>query len=168
MEKQQIFKGLETTVEQARELARYWDKAGDGLGIITYDGSLITARTKWKRPMADSSFRKMKDAVEDNPVDWIVLMDSLMAVNFGKLQYNVEWVKNFIYVNQFGVADSEKGLMLFEEKKATNATWYQEMNWMFKGLTVENLGLVDKKLVCTSHNQTNPDYADWKTLYFIY
>lgn len=168
MEKQQIFKDLETTIEQARELARYWDRAGDGVGIITYDGSLITAQTKWKRPMADSSFIKLRDAVKGNPVNWIVLMDSLMAVNFGKLQYNEEGVKNFIYVNQFGVANSEKGLKLFEERKTANVTWYQELDWTFKGLTVESLGLIDKKLVNASQNQENPDYANWETLYFIY
>lgn len=168
MEKQQIFKDLETTVEQARELARYWDKAGNGVGIITYDGSLVTAQSKWKRPMADSSFRKMRDVVENNPVDWIVLMDSLMAVDFGKLQYNAEGVKNFIYVNQFGVANSEKGLKLFEERKNHEKTWYMELDWTLKGLTVEGLGLIDKKLVNTSQNQENPDYASWETLYFIY
>ena len=162
-----IFEDLRLTVEQAEELARYWGVVGDTIGVIEPNGFVTTSKGTWKRPMASGAFRNLKAALESNSANWVIVKDNLIVVDFGKLRYNQEWIRTMLRNQQLGVANSEDGLKLFQKKESLDCSWYQDLAWRLKGVTVDSLGLKKKEVVSLTHNPGNPDDADWKELYFV-
>lgn len=161
-----IFEDLRLTVEQAEDLAYYWKAVEDTIGVIEPNGFLTTSTGTWKRPMADGSFRRLKTALESNSVSWVIVKDNLIVVDFSKLRYNQEWIRTMLSNQQLGVADSAEGLKLFQRKESSGKSWYQDLAWHLKGVSVESLGLKNKEVVSLTHNPENPDDADWRELYF--
>ena len=161
-----IFEELRLTVEQAEELACYWKRVGDGIGIIDSSGYLTTSCGTWNRPMANRSFKKLRDALKTNPVSWIIVMDNQIVVDFSKLRYNLSWIKSMLRNQQLGVSNSEDGLKLFQKRETSGKTWYQDLAWRLRGVTVENLGFENSMVVSLSQNQDDPDSAEWLKLYF--
>lgn len=162
-----IFEDLELTVEQAEELAYYWKAVGDTIGVIEPNGFLTTSTGTWKRPMAEGSFKKLRKALENSSANWVIVKDNLIVVDFGKLRYNQEWIRTMLNNQQLGVADSADGLKLFQRKESSGKSWYQDLAWHLKGVTVESLGLKNKEVVSLTLNPEDPDEADWKELYFV-
>lgn len=167
MEKMEIFEDLNVTPEQAKELADYWRVAGNAIGVIDSKGTLTTAQGIWKRPMANSSFKKLKEAFNNSSPCWIIVMNNQIVVNFGKLRYNKECVKKMIHDKEWGVNNSEKGLRLFKEDVCFGKVWYKELDWCLQGITTQKLGLQKSEVVSISPNQENPDSAEWNRLYFV-
>lgn len=161
-----IFEDLRLTVEQAKELACYWGAVGNTIGVIEPNGFLTTSEGTWKRPMATGAFSKLKMALENNSANWVIVKDNLIVVDFGKLHYNQEWIRTMLRNQQLGVANSEKGLKLFQKRESGGKAWYQDLAWHLKGVTVESLGLKHKEVVSMTLNHENPDDAEWRELYF--
>lgn len=161
-----IFEDLKLTVEQAEELAYYWKVVGDTIGVIEPNGFLTTSTGTWKRPMAVRSFNKLKEGLESNSVSWVIVKDNLIVMDFSKLRYNQEWIRTMLRNQQLGVANSEDGLKLFQKKENYGKSWYQDLAWHLKGVTVESLGLKNKEVVSMTLNPENPDDADWREIYF--
>lgn len=161
-----IFEDLILTVEQAKELANYWRVVGEAIGVIDSNGFLTTSTGTWKRPMAVRSFNNLKQGLKESSVSWVIVKDNLIVLDFSKLRYNQEWIWTMLHNYQLGVTDSDEGLKLFQKKESLGKTWYQDLAWNLKGVTVESLGLKNTEVVSLTHNPENPDDADWRKLYF--
>ncbi len=162
-----IFMGLKNvSVDVAKDLALYWDKAGNTIGVIDSNGHLETSETIWKRPVAVKNFKGLRESLKGNTVPWIIVQEERIVLDFSKLQYNVEWLKAIIKSHELGVCDSEHGLMLYKPEKANGAIWYSKQQWRLKGVCVEALGFSKHKVADLSPNQQNPRTADWRNLYF--
>ena len=163
---QQIFEGLKLEERVAQDLATYWKVAGNTIGIIDSFGYLTTNKGTWKRPMARRSFIALKDALSNNPqTKGIVVGENTIAIDFGCLSYDLEWVKNLICSENLGVCDSSEGLQLFKKKE--RGSWYSSFGWTLKGVTIEMLNFpMNSKVVDLSQHQDNPDHAEWDILYF--
>lgn len=161
-----IFEDLKLTVGQAKELANYWKVVGDAIGVIDSNGFLTTATGTWKRPMAVRAFKSLRDGLKSNSVSWVIVKDNLIVIDFSKLRYNQEWIRTMLCNQQFGVADSEKGLKLYQRKESTGIFWYHELSWHLRGVTVESLGLKNKEVVSLALNPEDPADAEWIELYF--
>lgn len=161
-----IFEDLKLTVEQAKELAYYWRAVGNTIGVIEPNGFLTTSSGTWKRPMAVRAFKNLKEGLRNSSASWVIVKDNLIVVDFSKIRYNQEWIRTMLCNQQLGVADSEDGLKLFQKKESLGKSWYQDLAWCLKGVTVESLGLKNTKVVSLTHNPENPDYAEWGKLYF--
>lgn len=166
MAKQQIFEDLNLPEKVAKEIVQYWNVAGEERGIIDSRGFLHTKKGIWRRPMSGDGFKNLKKTLEQNKVNWIIVTDNLISINFSMLHYNLKYVKQLLRNHEIGVADSEKGLRLFKKEVCFGKIWYKEMEWCMKGVTVENLGLEDNEIVSLSPISENPDYAEWANLYF--
>ena len=155
------------TAAAAIELALYWRVAGDAVGIIDEKGCLLYGENSvWGRPMADKSFKALKEAFEGCESSAVKVEENRITVDFSKLQYNVEWVKALVEKYELGVCDSMRGLMFYEPKNASGTLWYFESEWRFRRVTVKDLGLKESRTASISPKQDNPRTAEWKTLYF--
>lgn len=166
-----IFEGLpEITADAAMELAYYWRVAGgDAVGIIDNLGCLHYGKNgqdTWERPIADRNFKILKEAFwgSENPA--ILVKENRITVDFGKLQYNLSFVKDIMQKYGLGVCDSDRGLMFYEPKESNGTIWYLESDWRFRRVGVKDLGLTESRLSALSANMENPRTAEWKTLYF--
>lgn len=162
-----IFEDLKLTVEQAKELANYWRVVGDAIGVIDSNGFLTTSTGTWKRPMAVRSFNNLKEGLRNSSVSWVIVKNDLIVLDFSKIRYNQEWIRTMLHNHCLGVTDSEEGLKLFQKKESLGRTWYEDLAWRLKGITVESLGLEKTEVVSLTLNPENPDDADWKKLYFV-
>ena len=155
------------TADVAIELALYWRVAGDDVGVIDEKGCLRYGENSiWGRPMADKSFKALKEAFEGCESSAVKVEENHITVDFSKLQYNLEWVKELITKYQLGVCDSMRGLMFYEPKNTKENLWYFESEWRFRRVTVNDLGIKESRVSAISPNQGNPRTAEWKTLYF--
>lgn len=167
-----IFVGLPMlTVYEATELAIYWKLAGgDAKGIITKRGYLKYGENQlWERPCANTSFEVLKKALEGSNIPWVTVEESEITIDFSKIQYNLDWVKEIIQKHGLGVCDNEdKGpvLELYELKNSHGNPWYAQGTWRIRRVTVADLGLSEARVCPVSPNQANPRTAEWKTLYF--
>ena len=110
------------TAEEAIELALYWRVAGDAVGIIDKDGCLRYGENSvWGRPMADKSFKKLKEAFKGSESSAVKVEEDRITVDFSKLQYNLELVKALVAKYNLGVCDSMRGLMFYVPKNASEA-----------------------------------------------
>lgn len=166
MQKLPIFKGLNLTVTEAQDLATYWRVAGDKLAIIDSKGMLTTAERTWERPMSQKNFENLQKHLNGCEVPWIIVQDNQIVVDFSKLQYNVDWIREICQKHQLGVCDSKDGLKLYQRKKSNEDYWYVEQSWQLKGVSVAKLGFERNEVVNRSPNQQNPRTAAWAKLYF--
>lgn len=169
MEKLPIFVGNlpPITAQAAIELALYWRVAGDDVGIIDEKGCLRYGENSiWGRPMASKSFKVLKEAFDGCESLAVKVEGNQITVDFAKLEYNLEWVKELVARHQLGVCDSMRGLMFYEPKNTNENIWYFESEWRFRRVTVKKLGLEESRVCAISPNQGNPHTAEWKTLYF--
>lgn len=155
------------TAEAAIELAYYWRVAGDAVGIIDEKGcQWYGDNSVWGRPMANKSFKILKENFEGSESSVVKVEENKITVDFSKLQYNLEWVKELVAKYQLGVCDSMRGLMFYEPKNNNKTLWDFESEWRFRHVTVEDLGFKESRTSVISPNQNNPRTAEWKTLYF--
>lgn len=177
--KMPIFMGLpEITAEAAMELAYYWRKAGgkavgiiDNLGWLRYGDDF---KETWERPCADKNSRLLKEAFAgcDNPA--VQVEEDQIKVDFGKLRYNLEFIKELMRRHGLGVCDPkddespERGLIFYEPRDsgANGTAWYREGEWRFRDVTVKDLELPESRACALSPHTHSPDEAKWKTLYF--
>ena len=165
--KLRIFKGLRLTEREAKDLAIYWKAAGNSVGIITEKGSLRTSNRFWDRPIAVDNFTALRKALEACPVSWIIVCDNQLVVDFDHLEYNRGWLKKMFKNRGLGVRYQKGvGLKLYQKKESYGKTWYQELEWTLKGVTIKSLNLRKKETVSLTPNPENPDDANWAELYF--
>lgn len=161
-----IFEGLEMPADAAKELAAYWRAAGDAVGIINAKGHLETPENLWKRPLSDTSFKVLKEALKESDVSWIEVQEDQIKVDFSKLHYNVEWLKEIVQKYNLGVSNCRYGLLVFVPRKANGDIWYDQQPWELTKVTVEDLGFTHHEISPTDSNMKNPRTADWRNLYF--
>lgn len=167
MNKLPIFLGLKDVPESvARDLAFYWKVAGDDTGTINSQGHLTTPQTKWPRPMAQDNFNALKEALKGNEAAWLTVEEDKIELDFSKLQYNLEWLKDIITKYELGVSDSEEGLVLYQKQNSNGNIWYADQAWRLKGVTAKKLGFEKCEPVALSPNMQNPRTAEWGELYF--
>ena len=167
MDKLAIFVGLPAiTAEAAMELAYYWRVTGDAVGIIDENGHLRYGENFWGRPMADKTFKVLKEAFQESDTPCVTVEENQIKIDFSMLQYNLEFVKELVEKYHLGVCDSMRGMMFYEPKSANGAEWYFESEWRFRHVEVKDLGLSESRISAISPNQENPRTAEWKTLYF--
>ena len=168
MEKHPIFEGLNLTVSEAQDLANYWRVAGDVLAIIDGKGMLSTAERSWERPMAVRNFKNLQKHLNGCAVPWVIVQDTQIVVDFSKIHYNLEWIREICKNHELGVCDSKdgEGLKLYQRKKSNGEFWYAEQSWVLRGVSVAALGFERNEVVNRSPNQANPRTAAWATLYF--
>ena len=155
------------TAKAAIELALYWRVAGDAVGVIDEKGYLWYGENSvWGRPMADKSFKDLKEAFEGCESSVVKVEEDKVTVDFSKLQYNLEFVKALVAKYHLGVCDSMRGLMFYEPKNTSGNLWYFESEWRFRHVTVNDLNLTENKIVSISPEQEDPRTSEWKTLYF--
>ena len=155
------------TANVAIELALYWRVVGDAVGVIDENGCLRYGENcVWWRPMANKSFKALKEAFEGSESSVVNVEEHQITVDFSKLQYNLEWVNELVAKHHLGVCDSMRGLMFYEPKNSNGTIWYLESEWRFRRVTVKDLNLNESKISAISPNQGNPRTAEWKTLYF--
>jgi hypothetical protein len=155
------------TAKAAIELALYWRVAGDAVGIIDKDGCLrYDENSVWGRPMADKSFKTLKEAFDGCESSVVKVEEHQITVDFSKLQYNLEWMKVLISKYHLGVCDSMRGLMFYQPKHTNGNLWYLESEWRFRHITVKDMNFTVNRICAISPNQENPRTAEWKTLYF--
>jgi len=164
---QQIFKGLKSSLGVAEELATYQKKADGVIGVINAKGHLTTFKETWVRPMASNSFEVLKEALKDS--DFAIIKEECVFVDFPRLRYNLEWVRETIRKEKLGVLGSPEGLILFREKQSANQpAWYEKALWALKGVSVEDLEMnLEMKIASLSPTPENPDEANWAMLYFV-
>lgn len=164
----QIFKGLLLKPKEAEELALYRRVAGKTIGIIETNGNLITSTKEWNRPGARERYHCLRKALERNSeAKGIVLGKDTITIDFRCIKYNLEEIKNLIEKDNLGVADSEKGLLLYRKKTSFyGGEWYQEVLWPLEGITTAMLTL-DTEEVVRLNTQRDPADAEWKRLKFI-
>lgn len=166
MNKLQIFEGLSLSIEEALELIRYWNVADDDVGIIDHLGNMTTSDDVWNRPCAARNYKVLRAAVEACPVEWIKLGDNTITVDFSKLRYNAMWLKKMFTNRGLGVCNSIDGLKLYQKRNTFDNEWFEDQFWTLRGVTVESLGLEKRETVSLTPHTENPDYAEWKELYF--
>lgn len=155
------------TANAAIELALYWRVAGDAVGIIDQKGYLRYGENSvLGRPMADKSFKLLKEAFEGSESSVVKVEENQIMVDFSKLQYNLEWVKALVAKYHLGVCDSMRGLMFYEPKNTSGNFWYFESEWRFRHVTVKDLNLTESRISAISPNLEDSRTAEWKTLYF--
>lgn len=170
MDKLPIFRELPSiTADAAMQLAYYWRKVGDAVGIIDRRGYLkygADGQNVWERPCADQNFKLLKETFEgsDNPA--VKVEEDRITVDFSKLQYNLDFIKGMMETYGLGVCDSDRGLMFYEPKVSNGTNWFLESTWRFRRVTVADLGLRNSRLSAIAANMNNPQTAEWMTLYF--
>lgn len=166
----QIFKGLLLEPKEAQELALYRRIAGRDIGVIDANGNLITSTKEWNRPKAREHYDCLRKALERNPeAKGIVLGKDTITIDFRCIEYNLEEIKNLIENDKLGVADSEKGLLLYRKMISFyGGEWYQEVLWSLEGITTDMIALnIIEEAVVRLNIQKEPADVEWKRLKFI-
>ena len=170
MNKLPIFVGQpDMTADAAMELAYYWRKTGDAVGIIDNRGYLkygANGKNTWERPCANKNFELLKETFEGSETPAVKVEEDRITVDFSKLQYNLDFIKGIMEKYGLGVCDSDRGLMFYEPKVSNGKNWFLESTWRFRRVTVADLGLHESRLSALAANMENPLTAEWMTLYF--
>lgn len=169
-----IFMGLpDITAEAAMELAIYWRVAGgDAVGVIDNLGKMeyrANGLKFWDRPCAAQNFEILKEAFKGCESLAVQVEENRITVDFGMLQYNLDFVKMLVEKHGLGVCMSDEDKECLEFYMPTDIhgkTCYLKQEWRFRRVKPEDLGPCEKKTCAISANMGNPNTADWKPLYF--
>lgn len=145
-----IFRGLELSEGVARQLAGYdaiAKNAGCKKGVLLPGDTL---RLEFPKVGPGLSWFEMffQEFGASGVKDLIEIDAQGIRINFEKLKIDLHWVRHQILAKDLAFADSEQGLILYEEKYTPNAGyWYEMILWPLRGITVEQLFLATDEVV---------------------
>ena len=164
---QEMFRNLElNSFEEAKILANYQNFADGKVATIDEMGYMSTADAVYKVPMARDWYITLVEIFSRNNVSFSIVRKDNIVIDFSKLQYSIEAVKNLIIAQELAFVDADQGLILFE-KRNHPAKWYCEAYWMFRGVKKSMLGEYYDDFVQCAPRMKNPDDAMWKKISFL-